>query len=253
MIVGAAVVPAAPLLVPGVAPHLPPGLEDCAAALRASLEGLPDHDLAVLLAAAGGGGAGARHGCHDTATATLAGIGRPDLVVDAEADVAAVAAVSRVTQYPVFHAEPLPLGLTALAMQVCAARPVPLVPVAVPVRASAATLVGVGAGIAEALRVSPRRAVLVAAGDLAAGLSPSAPLTLVHGARAWSDTAVDVVASGRLDGLTRLGPDEAARVGALGWAPLLALHGALAASKLGLALRMHTAPRGVAYLVASGR
>jgi len=173
--------------------------------------------------------------------------------VRAEADAEAVAAISRATQYPVFRDEPLSQGLAALTMQVCATRPVPLVAVAVPSAASAPTLVGVGAAIAEALRADPRPASVIAAGDLAAGLTEKAPLALVDGARAWSDAAVDVVAGGRLDGLARLGPDEAARVGALGWAPLLVLHGALASAKLGLALRMHAAPRGVAYLVAAGR
>lgn len=252
MIVGAAVVPAAPLLVPGVAPDLPDALEACAAAVRRSLDGLPPHDLAVLLAV-GGNGSRAGHGCYDIATATLAGIGRPDLILDAETDIEAVAAVSRVTQFPVFHAEPLPLALAALALHVRAGRAVPLVPICVPRAASAESLIGVGGGIGEALRASGRRAVLVAAGDLAAGLTAGSPLALVDGARAWSDTAVDVVASGRLHGLAGLGPAEAARVGALGWAPLVVLHGALAVAKLGLAVRLHAAPRGVAYLVASGR
>lgn len=250
MIVGAAVVPTAPVLVPGVAGALPPELAALAAATGVALRGMPPADVAVLIAVAPPDGG---HGCYDSAVASFAGVGLPELVLEAPVDRVAVEAVTRDAQYPLYQGEALPLGLAALVHQLAAAgRRCAVVPVAVPAEAGADVLVGVGAGIASALDGPGSRAVVVAAGDLAAGLSPSAPLALVDGAREWEDRVVDVVDKGRLDGLARLGPEEARRMGALGWAPLVVLHGACARAKIGLAVRRHGAPRGVGYLVAAG-
>jgi len=108
--------------------------------------------------------------------------------------------------------------------------------------------------MAEALAraLEDRRVAVVAAGDLSAGLTPKAPLTLVEGATAWEEEVVDVVAGGRLERVARMGPGEAARVGALGWAPLVVLAGVCRAAAIGMVVRHHAAPRGVGYLVASG-
>lgn len=254
MIVGAAVVPSAPVLVPGVSAVLPPPLAALGAAVDLVLRRLLPHDVAVLIAAAPRGGP---HGCYDAATADLAGIGRPDLVVDATVDRDALGAVTRMTQTPLFRSDPLPLGAAVLLHHLRRAgdiaRPaVPVVPVTVPPAATADVLVGIGAGIASAVEDPSLRAVIVVAGDLSAGLTARAPLAAVDGARAFDDQVVDVVASGRLDGLTRLGPGEARRVGALGWAPLMVLHGACARAGTGIAVRTYGAPRGVGYLVAAG-
>jgi hypothetical protein len=49
VIVGAAVLPTAPLLVPGVTAARPPGLDRVIVAARAVVAALPAHDVAVLL------------------------------------------------------------------------------------------------------------------------------------------------------------------------------------------------------------
>lgn len=255
MIVSAAVIPGAPLLVPGVNAVLPPPLAALGRAVGYVLGRLPPHDVAVLVAPAA---PGRPHGCYDTPTANLAGIARPDLVTDAGVDRAALAAITRLTQTPVFQSDALPLGLAVLLHQLrCAPAGAPgasepVVPITVPPAADADVLVGIGAGIASALDGASIRAVVIVTGDLSAGLTARSPLAAVAGARAFDDRVVDVVASGRLDGLARLGPGEARRVGALGWAPLTVLHGACARAGIGMAVRTYAAPRGVGYLVAAG-
>lgn len=247
MIVGAAIVPTTALLLPGVAEALPGGVSEVAVAVRAALDGLRPFDVAVLLAAA------TAPAVHLQACTTLAGIGRPDLAVDAEVDVAAALALGAATGWPTVGEAPLPVGLAVLAalVQASAARPdVCVAPVAVATSAKPDALLGAGESLARALE--DRRVAVVAAGDLSAGLTPKAPLTLVEGATAWEEEVVDVVAGGRLERVARMGPGEAARVGALGWAPLVVLAGVCRAAALGLVLRHHSARRGVGYLVAAG-
>lgn len=253
MIVGAAIVPTAPLLLPGITERLPGGVAEVAAAARAALTGLRPFDVAVLLAAA------TPPAVHLRARTTLAGIGRPDLTVDAEVDAATAAAAAAATGWPLTPSPPppaagaagLPLGLAVLAGLVQGARPGSLVaPVAVPPDAAAGDLLGAGERLAGALE--GRRAVVVAAGDLSAGLTAKAPLTLLGGAHAWEDEVVELVAGDHLERLARLGPQEARRVGARGWAPLVLLGGICRAAALGLVVRHHAAPRGVGYLVAAG-
>lgn len=243
MIVGAAVIPAAPLLVPGVSASLPEGVPRVYDAIDAVVEGLPQCDLAVVVAA------GAQ-GLHDTGRVTLAGIGRPEIDVVVEVDSAAVSRLSAATQYPMFRAGWLPLNLAVLALHL--GDIAPLVPISVPDGAGFDALVGVGASVARTFADPAIRAVVVVAGDLSAGLTEKSPMHLVDGAIFWDEQAVAAVDSGRLDGLSRLGPEEARRVGAQGWAPLAVLHGAVASAKLGMVVRHYAAPRGVGYLVASG-
>lgn len=243
MIVGAAVLPTAPLLVPGASGTLPDGVADVRDSIDAALDRLPDHDVAVLIAG------GARGGVFDTAAATLAGVGRPDITQDGKVEPGVVERLSGLIQYPLLRGGNLPLNLAVLAFLVGNARP--LTPLVVPRGAAFEALEAVGVGVAEACK-GELRAVVVAAGDLSAGLTERSPLYLVEGARDFDAQLVDVVDSGRLDGLRRLGPAEAQRVGALGWAPLAVLHGALARAKLGIVRRGYSAPRGVGYLVAHG-
>jgi len=264
VIAGAAVLPTAPLLVPGVTAARPPGLDRVAAAARAVVAALPAHDVTVLLTAAR---AGEPPGVHGEGPATLAGIGRPDLTTTAPAAPALAASLARSLGLPLHPAGPLPLPAAVLTHLLQPPRPpiaagpgpgprpgreggAAVVAVVVPAAAEGGDLVGLGRALAGALDGVP--AVLVAAGDLAAGLTERAPLALVEGAADWNDRVVDEVAAGRLDLLPRLGPQEAARVGALGWAPLVVLHGATAAARLGMVVRTAAAPRGVGYLVASG-
>lgn len=269
MIVGAAIVPTTALLLPGVAGVLPDGVGEVAKAARSALDGLPPSAVAILLAP------GARPAVYLQARTTLAGIGRSDLTVEAEVDTEAALQIAAATGWrplrtsplppsaatpggPAVDAAPvggaaLPVGLAVLAALVQGACPRPgvgVVPVAVCPSAEGDALLRAGGSLTGALE--GRRVVVVAAGDLSAGLTPKAPLTLVEGAQAWEDEVVEVVAGGRLERIARMGPSEAARVGARGWAPLVVLAGICQAAAIGLVVRHHAAPRGVGYLVAAG-
>lgn len=257
MIVGAAIIPSAPLLIPGVSATLPDRLDKVCDAVDAALESLPPHDTVVLLAAAQRGEGGSGQGLYEVTQASLAGVGRSDVACCFTVDHVSAERISRMTQYPIHRGDTLPLGLAALAILVGATGP--FVPMTVPPAAGFDALSATGTAIAEAFapwgdaeRSEQARAVVIAAGDLSAGLEERSPLHLVEGARDWDARVVDVVDSGRLDGLGRLGPAEAARVGALGWAPMAVLHGATARAKIALVRRHYAAPRGVGYLVAHG-
>lgn len=249
MIVGAAIIPSAPLLVPGVSATLPPGVAAVCDAIDVVVDGLPDHDIAILIATAEGR-RGSGQGLYDAVEASLRGVGRPDIACDAPVQRRVVEQITRVSQYPMYRGEALPLGLSVLALLIGGSAP--LVPMAVPRSAGFDALAATGTGVAEAVADATTRAVVVAAGDLSAGLDVRAPLYLIEGAADWDAQVIDAVDSGRLDGLARLGPEHAKRVGALGWASMAVLHGAVARSKLGLVRRHYSAPRGVGYLVAHG-
>jgi hypothetical protein len=243
VILAGAIVPTAPLLVAPGSGGLPEAVAGIADATRLTLRTLPDHDVAVLVAGA------AEPAVHVRADASLAGIGRADLAADLPVDQAAAGAVAAATRLPLIRGRPLPLGHAVLVhLYRAAGRLAPVVPVAVAATAGADGLVATGAAIEAGLR--DRSAVVVVAGDLSAGSTERAPLALVEGAKAWDDQAVDAVAGGRLERLTRLGPAEALRVGALGWAPLVVLHGICRGARLGTVVRRYAAPRGVGYLVA---
>ena len=243
MIVGAAVLPTAPLLVPGVSATLPAGVPRVYDAVEAVVDGLPDADLHVLVAEGDGG-------LHDTGVASLQGVGRPDIFCEAEVAGEAVSRLSASTQYPMYRGAALPLNLAVLALH--AGGLAPVVPISVPAPAAFDVLVGVGASIARTFSDPNLRVTVVVAGDLSAGLTEKSPLHLVDGAIFWDEQAVAAVDSSRLDGLRRLGPEEAQRVGAKGWAALAVLHGAAASAKIGMVVRHYSAPRGVGYLIASG-
>lgn len=243
MIAGAAVLPAAPLLVPGVTATLPDGVPKVLDAIDAVVEALPPCDAVVLVAA--GEPAVLRSG-----VASLAGIGRPDICIEPAIDAAAAQTVAKTAGYPLVDADELPLDLAVLALHTGGVAPV--VPLAVPPTAAFDELSALGAGIAAAFAGPDVRLAIVTAGDLSAGLAETSPLHLVSGAIFFDEQAVAAVDSGRLDGLSRLGPGEANRVGGRAWAPLCVLHGATAAAKLGMVVRHYSAPRGVGYLVATG-
>ena len=243
MIVGAAVLPTAPLLVPGVSATLPHGVPRVLDAVDAAVDALPAADVLVLVAAGDGG-------VHAHAHAGLQGIGRGDIALEADVDAEATAAVAAATGLPRDDGSPLPLDLAVLALHLGDAAP--LVAVAVAAGETFESLTAIGTSIAEALADPDVRVCVVAAGDLSAGLTERSPLHLVSGAIFWDEQAVAAVDSGRLQGLARLGPEEAGRVGARAWAPLTVLHGVVARVKLGMVVRHYSAPRGVGYLVASG-
>lgn len=249
MLVGAVILPSAPLLVPGVSATLPAGAGAVCEAIDAVVESLPSWDTAVLVAAA----PHSRHSAqelHDVTQASLDGVGRPDITHPVRTDHDVTERVARLSQYAVRRAERLPLGLATLALLLGDSRRTAAV--SVPPSADFEALAAVGTGVAEAVGEGEsldRRAVVVAAGDLSVGLSGE---TADPEAQEWDNRVVEVVDGGRLDGLAGLGPEEAARVGAPGWAPLAVLHGATARAKLGLARRHYSAPCGVGYLVAGG-
>jgi hypothetical protein len=244
MIVGAAVLPTAPLLVPGVCASLPAGVPAVTDAIDAALERLPDHDVAVIVAGADQGT------LYDEGNASLAPIGRSDIFRTAKVDLQALERLSGLVQYQLHRGEPLSLSLSVLALLLGDGSA--LVPLEVPRGASFEALTAIGVGVAAAVEGPDLRAVVVAAGDLSAGLTERAPLYLVDGAVDFDSQLVDAVDTGRLGGLVRMGPAEAKRVGADGWPALAVLHGALARAKLGLVRRHYSAPRGVGYLVAHG-
>lgn len=250
MIVGAAIIPSAPLLVPGVSVTLPQGVNRVCDAVDVALDTLPNHDVAILLGTADGR-QGSGQGLYDAVEASLRGVGRPDIGRTAPVHRGVVEHITRASQYPMYRGDALPLSLAVLAILLGGAAP--LVAMAVPPAAGFETLAATGAGVAEAAHVAGVRAAVVAAGDLSAGLDERSPLYAVDGAKEWDARVLDVVDTGRLDGLERLGPAEAKRVGSLGWAPMAVLHGAVARAKVGLVRRHYSAPRGVGYLVAHGR
>lgn len=249
MIVGAAILPSAPVLVPGVSATLPAGAGAVCEAVDAVVEGLPFWDTAVLVAAAPHG----RHSgqeLHDVSQASLDGVGRPDITHPVRTDHEVTERVARLSQYAVRRAERLPLGLATLALLLGDSRRT--VGISVPPSAAFEALTAVGAGVAEAVAEGEtplRRVVVVAAGDLSTRFGAE---VAASDAQEWDNRVVGAVDGGRLDGLADLGPEEALRAGARGWAPLAVLHGVTARAKLGLARRHYSVPCGVGYLVAGG-
>ncbi len=244
MLVGVAILPTAPVLVPGVSPTLPRGAARVCDAVDATVELLVPHDVSVVLAGAMTGRVFRR------AEASLAGEGRPDICARPRVDLEVARRIAVATRLPMATEAPLPLDLTVLTLLLGKKRAV--VALTVPATASFDTLAATGAAIAHGLADPDRRCVLVAAGDLSAGLGPASPLHVVDGAEDFDARIVEAVDAGRLDQLKCFAPDEAQRVGARGWPALAALHGALAATKLGLVRRHYSAPQGVGYLVAQG-
>ncbi|HWB72232.1 MAG TPA: hypothetical protein VG452_08435, partial [Egibacteraceae bacterium] len=173
--------------------------------------------------------------------------GRPDVRRPVHIRRDALARVAATTGCRLRRGGQLPLGLAVLALL---APPRPLVPLAVAAACGFNALATLGEGIARALAGRHLRAAVVAAGDLSAGLSEASPLHRIEGAAAWDDDVVAAVRHGALSTLARLGPAEAARMGALGWAPLAVLQGVCARAGTAPVVHHYSAPRGVGYLVA---
>lgn len=243
MIAGAAVLPTAPLLLPGVSATMPDGIPKVCDAIDAVVEALPTCDVIVLVA-------GGEPAVYDSAVASLQGIGRPDITLEAAVHTAAAQQLSQATGYPLSSETPLPLDLAALALHTGGVAPV--VPMTVSAAGPFEELVEVGEAIATIFAGDGVRATVVVPGDLSTGLTEKSPLHLVSGAIFFDEQAISAVDGGRLDGLSRIGPEEALRVGARAWAPLVVLHGVTAGAKVGMVVRHYSAPRGVGYLVASG-
>ncbi len=227
-LIGIAILPAAPVLVPGVSATLPDGLRQVRDAAEACVGDLPDAEAVVLLAV------GNPAGRYRRVEASLAGFGRPDLAVSLRPAGCAKG-----------HDRALPPALAVLAMML--RRHAPVAPIALDPGATARDLHELGTGVARC----SRRIVAVAAGDLSAGLDERSPRSCIDGAQAWDEAVLTAVVDGDLQALARLGPVEARRVVAQGWAPVLATVTAGVEAALDLQLRHYSAPRGVGYLVAS--
>lgn len=254
MIVGVAILPSSPLLVRGVAPRSPAAVEEVREAVESVMGSLPPADVTVLLAASPPGSSGSEssaRGLYGASEASLAGVGRPDLRRCVDVSLPAMEAITRVTQYPLLRRGALPLSLSVLALLLASHRC--FAPVAVPATADFSALVAVGAATAQAIQEAGLSGTVVATGDCSAGLDERAPLAAVDGAREWDEAAVAAVVDGRLDRLEPLGPARAERVGAMGWAPMAALHGVCERAKTGVGLRLYAASRGVGYLVGGRR
>lgn len=245
---GAAVIPAAPLMIPAASPAQPEGMQEPVRALRDAaadvLRALPPVDVHVLVAA------GPR-GIFDAASASLAPLGVRGAEVEMPVATDAIDDLSRLTQYPMFRGDPLTIEQSVLALQLHAVHgPVAVLPINVPPGTDFDVLVAVGASICEAVRDAGLVAAVVVAGDLSAGLDQTSPAHHIDGAQEWDVTVVAAVRAGDLRRLRELGPDEAERVRALGWAPLAVLSGVCAAGRLRPEHVAYGAPRGVGELVA---
>ncbi len=241
---GAASIPSAPLLVPGVGVGGASAVQQLGVSVRRVVERLPPADVTVLVAAG-------HAALHDTTRIDLAGLGYPQIVRTLQPCPAAITVLSRVTQYPRVRRPRLPLDLAVLGL--LSVRATPVVALEVSASAEFPVLSALGISVVQALGEAGLTGTMVVAGDLSAGLSPDSPLAARSGAAAWDAQVVDAFTTGESDRLAALGPEPASEVGARGWAPLCVLHGAAASLPLRLTVRRYLAPRGVGYLIMTGQ
>jgi hypothetical protein len=225
------IIPTAPLLVPGMSATLPGGVAEVRQAVNTALAHLKHAELVLLIAAG-------EPGTYEHAEASLAGFGRPDLAIR-------LRPTERRTETR-RRQGPLPPGLTVLALLL--GDRAPAVPISVDAGAPAHRLATDGAAIATILH---ERAVLLAAGDLSAGLGERSPCYRIEGAVTWDKAVVAAVDAQQPERLAVLGPAEARRIAALGWAPIVVAQAACIAASLRLRTMHYSAPRGVGYLVAA--
>lgn len=244
MLIGAASIPSAPVLVDGIGRGLGAQLTQLRASVQRVTLGLPDADVVVIVAAG-------QPALHDTAVADLSGLGYPGQRRTVRSCPPAIAALSRMTQYPRVRRPRLPVDLATLTLLLD--RNEPIVALEVSAWAEFAVLSAVGVSVVEALHEAEVVGSVVVAGDLSAGLTPQAPLAQRPGAAAWDAAMVRAFTDDDSSRLAGLGPADAARIGARGWAPLCVLAGATASVGMQMAVRRYAAPRGAGYLVMSPR
>lgn len=230
LVAGAAAVPAAPVLLPEVSAGVPAGDAEAVARVRddatATVAALPAADVVVLV------GPGPR-GFRDRARSSLRplGIAGEDLVLPVDGELLTHA--SRITQYPVLLGGGLSIENAVLARLLHRARgDVPVLPVSVAPETAGEVLVNIGASLVEALRDTHRTGVVIATGDLSAGLDRTSPRYAIGGAAAWDRLVLRALGTGDVDALSALGPAEAGRVHGRGWGPLTVLAGVAAAARL---------------------
>ncbi len=248
-----AIIPAAPLLLPAASPSQPEEVRAGVAQLRrhvaVALDRLPATGSALLL------DAGPESLVHDAAEASLAGYGLPHVRADVTIDAALLSAVSARGQAPRVRSDRLDGDLAVLALLLADTRPeLAVAPVTVPTGAGSDALTDLANGLLAAVAAvdtAERLVSVIAAGDLAATLATTSPGYLVDGAPAWDERAVAAVQAGDVDAFGALGPEEAARVQARGWAPITVALRLAEAAGVSLADAAYLAPRGVGQLVAA--
>jgi hypothetical protein len=249
------IVPSAPMLVPAASSAQPPDvaapLADLRAQVTTALLTLPENGSVLLL------DPGPESVVHDAEIASLAGYGLANVRADVPIDGDLLTAVSARGQAPRVRSDRLDGDAAVVALLLAEHRPdLALAPVTVPVGASAFGLHGITLGLEAAIKAvtdgEPRhRVAVVATGDLAATLTVISPGYLVEGAEDWDAEVVDAVRACDVDRLGELGPADALRYQARGWAPLVvALHLAIAAGRRFQQVD-YAAPRGVGQLTAS--
>lgn len=245
-VVAAAVVPHAPLLVPGVAGARD---DDALARVRATaVEVFPRAADAVVVLSPHGRAAGV----YRRVRGSLDGFGLAGCAVDVPTDDALARALAESWGRPLLdgpcdHGVVVPLALARPAIPVVAAAlPECTGPGAGPVRDA----LDEGARVAAALRAvtAEARVAFVASAHTAASLTPRAPLTERREGRKLDDVVIAALAGDA----TRLGAlDERAwsDAGACGGGPLRAF--ASLASGMRAEVRAYDAPLGVGYVVAA--
>lgn len=243
-VLGAAVVPSAPLVLPEVSPGLPAAHAEDIAALRAAadraLSSLPASDAVVVVASG-------RRGVHGTATVDLTPLGLPEIVRTHPVADRLLPDVTSRTQYPQRQGDDLEIDLAVLALQLPEATPV--LPVAVS-PAEGPSLAGIGRGIVGAIRDNQLDVTLVVAGDLSTALDETSPRYVVEGALGWDQDTVEALRHVDVERLVAAGND-ADRVRARSWAPLVVGLAAVRAAGLRPSGIEHRTARGVGYAVGS--
>jgi hypothetical protein len=249
-VLAVAAIPAAPVLLTAVSPAQAADVAGAVAQLRTSVDevvrGLPEVDTVVLIAS-GDDATLPDGGCVD-----LSGYGHPQVHADVPVDRQLLAAIATRTSTPRVRADVLTGDLAVLTLLVAGSRPdATVVPVTVAANAAPASLDGFAAGLSAAVDVTGRRVAVVAAGDLSASRDTTSPGYVVEGAVEWDEAAVAALRPGDLDAFAALGPAEARRVAARGWAPLAVVLQVARAADLRFRRVELTAPLGVGQLVAT--
>lgn len=211
----AAAVPAAPLMLPGVAPRLPRRLVDPVEAMRsAAREAMAPLAAteAVVVVASGEVGT-PRILC--AGAASLDGLGASGTTRPVALARLAAGRLGRATGWPVSDTpvESVPADLCSLLLQLDRALPgLPAVPVALPEGAEPPP------APAPVEEIGP--VGMLAAGDLSAGLDADSPRPSIEGADAFDAAVVEALRAGDATALGTLGPTEATRVWSRGWSSL---------------------------------
>lgn len=241
-IVGAAVVPTAPLVVPAVASSAPEEHADDVVTLRAAateaVSSLPAADAVLLVA-------GGRRSVHATAHVDLAPLGIPEVARRHPVADTLLADITSRTQFPQRHGDDLEVDLAVLALQL--PEDTTVLPIAIP-SADGSSLAAAGRAVLSAVRDGGLDVTLLVAGDLSTARDAGSPRYLVEGATDWDAATVAAVRSMDVEQLIAQGP-EAERVHARSWAPLVVGLAACRAAGLQPRELRHVAVRGVGHAV----